>query len=146
MTGVMQMMVAQAPKPGTPNVSGISGATGTNTGAPQSTTLVVAANGDCNSNYGDGAGGTATDSGSWLSPKVGMGRFSCRVTATAGTLDIGTSGVWQDMSVNRTFGVTDGAVGGGAKSATVTLEIARTADTATVLATKTGIVLSAAAL
>ena len=146
MTGVMQMMVAQAPIPGTPNVAGVNGNSGTNVGAPQSTTLVVKADGSTEVNYGDGAGGTATDIASWLSPKVGMGRFSCRVTATAGTLDIGTSGVWQDMSVDRTFGVTDNVVGGGAKSATVTLEIARTADTATVLATKTGIVLSAAAL
>ena len=145
MTGVMQMMVAQAPIPGTPDVSSVSGNSGTNTGAPQSTTLVIKANGDVEVNYGDGAGGTATDIASWLSPKVGMGRFSCRVTATAGTLDIGTSGVWQDMSVDRTFGVTDNVVGG-AKSATVTLEIARTADTATVLATKTGIDLTAAAL
>lgn len=145
MTGIGCVLAATLPMPGTPDVSWISGASGTNPGAPQSTTMVVGADGSCDLNYGDTAGGTATDGGSWLSPKQGMSRFSCRVTATAGSLDIGTSGVWQDLGSNRTFGVTDNVVGGGAKSATVTLEIARTADTATVLATKTGIVLTAAA-
>lgn len=82
------------------------------------------------------------DNGDWLDPKSGMGEFSVRWTNTSGTINVGTAGSWQALTANRTFGCTIGS-GSGTKSATGTLEIARTDNTGVVLASKTGIVLIA---
>lgn len=145
MSGALLALIGGAPLAGTPDISTLSGASGSNPGAPQSTTLIVRTDGTLSVTYGDTAGGTNSDDYDWLSPKSGMSRFSVRWTNTAGAITIGTAGTWQDMSTSRSFGITDAVVGGGAASATGTLEIALTSDTGTVLASKSGIVLSAIA-
>lgn len=82
------------------------------------------------------------DNGDWLAPQSGMEEFSVRWTNTSGTINVGTAASWQALTASRTFGCTIGS-GSGTKTATGTLEIARTDATGTVLATKTGIVLTA---
>lgn len=84
----------------------------------------------------------AYDNGDWLDPKSGMGEFSVKWTDTSGTIDIGTASSWLALTSSRTFGVSIDS-GSGTKTATGTLEIARTDNTGVVLASKSGIVLTA---
>jgi hypothetical protein len=82
------------------------------------------------------------DNGDWIDPKQGMDQFSVRWTDGTGTINVGTAGAWQALTSSRTFGCTIGG-GGGSKTAIGTLEIARTDDTTTVLATKANITIRA---
>jgi hypothetical protein len=91
-------------------------------------------------------GDTAEDGdyllGDWLFPKSGMEQFSARWTNTDGTLDFGTAGSWEALTSTRSYGVSSSG-GAGNVVCTGTLEIARTDNTAAILATKAGINLRA---
>lgn len=86
----------------------------------------------------------STSPTNWYTPttgSIGTG-YWVRATATSGSLSSGTTGSWLQLNSARTW-VRDNAGTEGTLSATLTLEIATDSGGVNIVATRTGIVLSA---
>lgn len=84
-------------------------------------------------------GGAFTGSAVWITPQVNMATYSIRATITSGTLSAGSDvdGVWLALTADRTFTKLRTSDVPGTDTVTLTIELARTADTSTVLASGT---------
>lgn len=92
------------------------------------------------SGYAANNGGYDTQ-GQWVVPGSVGGDYWVRCTVTLGTLTSGTSGSWLDTATAPEWARTRTTVG--TSAVTITLEIATDAAGANIVATKTGIVLTA---
>ncbi len=111
--------------------SSISDTAGSSVGF-SSATVTIASTGDWSQTTSGESSYNYT--GYWISPLVNMSLYSCRWTNTSGTLTFGTAGSWQALTSSRLFSVSRSTVG--TKSCTGTLEIALTANTSSILASK----------
>lgn len=65
---------------------------------------------------------TGSDLGPWLESGT-VGDFWVRATVNSGALAGGTAGVWQSLSLSRSWWIEDASLVGGAVTASVTVEI-----------------------
>lgn len=49
--------------------------------------------------------------GDWIFPVIGVSNYEARMSTVSGSLTTGTAGVWQALSSNRTWGVSQNVVG-----------------------------------
>jgi hypothetical protein len=73
------------------------------------------------------------DLGFWIAPQAGMGGFSIRATINSGTVTSGTTGSWLPLTSDQAWSKTRVIDSAGTSVVELTIEIARTADTGTVL-------------
>ncbi len=103
--------------------------------SPANATITVTFKSD--GNIEKTAGVVVTDIGDWLSPQLNMSAYSIRATALSGTVTSGTVGSWLSLGSDRSWNKTRSDNLAGSDVATVTIDIALTADTSIILDTCT---------
>lgn len=91
--------------------------------------------------YKGATSGAAVVQGSWVQPNGNANLYSVRVTRTGGSETVfnsGTAGSWLACTTDQNFNITENTDGVASRNIIFTIELALTADTATILSTSTG--------
>jgi hypothetical protein len=87
---------------------------GTANPTPANARLTIQADGDVERVQGAGV----TDIGDWISPKINMALYECRLTPISGTLSVGNVNVFEALNVDVQYGVQQAVIGSKAFSGT----------------------------
>lgn len=91
--------------------------------------------------YKGATSGAAVVQGSWVQPNGNANLYSVRVTRAGGSETVfnsGTAGSWLACTTDQNFNITENTDGVASRNIIFTIELALTADTATILSTSTG--------